>query len=96
MFSTDIILVMHAKNLHRIMHVLLEILSLLSLLSNLCIGANYSVGVKPGDWIEHEFSYSGVPPSPYIVWVRRELLEVNGTWVRLNYTEVYSDGKIIR
>lgn len=87
---------MHPKNLPKIIDVLLCILFLLSLLTNLCVSVNYSVGVKPGDWIEHKFYYSGLPPSPYIVWVRREMLEVNGTWVRLNYTAVYSNGKIIR
>jgi hypothetical protein len=50
------------------------------------------VGVKPGDWAEYEIDWISPPPSPYPVWVRREILDVNSSVITVNITQQMSDG----
>jgi hypothetical protein len=50
--------------------------------------------IKPGDWIEYEIVWSSSPLWPYPVWVRREILTVDGTRINVNITQQLSNGTI--
>lgn len=50
------------------------------------------VGVKPGDWVEYEIDWISPPPSPYPVWIRREILDVNSSVITVNITQQMADG----
>jgi len=52
------------------------------------------VGIKPGEWVEHFLEYEGYIPTAYIWLIDREVLEVNGTWIKLNYTAFWTNGTI--
>ena len=52
-----------------------------------------SVGVKKGDWIEYNATYTGTPPEGHDVnWARMEVLDVQGTEISLNITTTAPNG----
>ncbi|MHA1685520.1 MAG: hypothetical protein ACTSYD_03830 [Candidatus Heimdallarchaeaceae archaeon] len=70
---------------------------ILSNLSYLVITASlseYKPGVKAGEWIEYNIGWENCPYTVYQVKVRREILEVTGTKLKINMTIWYSDGTI--
>lgn len=49
--------------------------------------SDYTIGVKPGDWIEYHVSTTGAPPSEKdIDWARLEVLDVQGDIFHVNST----------
>jgi hypothetical protein len=55
--------------------------------------AELSVGVKKGDWIEYQVSYTGSPTAGHdINWARMEMLDVQGTNITVKITSRYSNG----
>ncbi len=64
----------------------------------LCMGpvtvlSEISVGVKQGDWVEYEASYTGNPPEGHAaVWARMEIAGVEGKRVDVMFITRLSDG----
>ena len=53
-----------------------------------------SVGVKKGDWIEYNATYTGTPPEGHDVnWARMEILNVQGAEITLNITTGSPNGE---
>jgi hypothetical protein len=54
--------------------------------------AQLPVGVKKGDWIEYNVTYTGSPSSGHDVnWARMEILEVQGDNITVKITSRYSN-----
>jgi hypothetical protein len=76
-------------------------LTLLTLLVLLCVlsaavSAEISVGVKQGDWIEYNVSFTGNPPTEHdAVWARMEVEGVEGTRVNASFTSELSNGVMV-
>lgn len=60
----------------------------------LTMSAAISVGVKKGDWIEYQVSFTGAPPdsSHSISAARMEVLDVQGSVIRVNIVSTYANG----
>jgi uncharacterized membrane protein YozB (DUF420 family) len=58
--------------------------------------AEQPVGVKVGDWAEYNVTIVGNPPSVHLglVWMRMEVLEVQGAAFPVNVTERYANGTV--
>ena len=57
--------------------------------------AEISVGVKKGDWIEYQVTFTGVPEEKHdVTWAKMEIENVEGTRINLNVTVKFSDGTI--
>ena len=54
--------------------------------------AQISVGVKEGDWIEYNVSYTGSPPESYPEWVRIEITNVQGMSITADLITERLDG----
>jgi hypothetical protein len=76
-------------------------LTLLPLLVLLCVlsatvSAEISVGVKQGDWVEYNVSFTGNPPTEHdAVWARMEVESVEGKRVNASFTSQLSNGAIV-
>jgi len=58
-------------------------------------GAQPSVGVKKGDWVEYHVVAGGSPPaSQDITWAKIEILDVEGEQFQANFTVQYVNGSI--
>ncbi len=58
-----------------------------SILTAQPVRGDYTIGVKPGDWIEYQVSTTGAPPSEKdIDWARMEVLDVEGNVFHVNTT----------
>jgi hypothetical protein len=67
--------------------VLITALGLVSIAS-----ADLSVGVKAGDWIEYNVTYTGAPVQGHdIVWARMEITSVAGTTISVLMTSRFAD-----
>ncbi len=58
------------------------ILVCLSVLMASVLGANYSVGIKAGDWVKYAVTSTGSPPDVYsfnLTWMKIEFVNVAGT-----------------
>ena len=74
---------------------LLTLLVLLSALSAI-VSAEISVGVKKGDWIEYNVSFTGEPPTEHdAVWARMEVESVEGKRVNASFTSQLSNGSMV-
>ena len=64
------------------------------LLSSISIAsAQLKVGVKNGDWIQYQVTYTGTPdPSHAIAAAKMEVLDVQGTTIKVNILSTYSNG----
>ena len=73
---------------------LLELLVFFLLLGSISIAsAQLSVGVKNGDWIQYQVTFTGAPdPSHAIVAAKMEVLDVEGTTIKVNILSIYSNG----
>jgi len=76
-----------------------ERISLLSLclislfvISSVAVLAEVSVGVKEGDWIEYDVSYTGSAPNEYPKWARIEITNIQGTSITADLTVERLDG----
>jgi hypothetical protein len=55
--------------------------------------AEITVGVKPGDWIEYNVTFTGdVPVQHDVTWCRIEVMAVEGKNVYVDITSRYADG----
>ena len=55
--------------------------------------AEFSVGVKTGDWIEYHVEYTGTPTEGHdVTWARMEIKDVQGKSVSVEITVEYSNG----
>lgn len=60
------------------------------------ISADISVGVKQGDWIEYQVTYTGTPPESHaITWAKMEIVGVQGAIINLNVTTKFSNGTLL-
>ena len=49
--------------------------------------SQYTIGVKPGDWIEYNVTTTGTPPDEkHIVWARTDILNITGDTFTANTT----------
>jgi hypothetical protein len=53
-----------------------------------------TVGVKPGDWIEYQVTFTGTPPDPShsITAARMEVMAVQGDVINVTIVSTYPDG----
>jgi len=55
--------------------------------------AEISVGVKQGDWVEYDVTYTGTPSSGHAVtWARMEIESVEGKKINATFISLLSDG----
>lgn len=65
---------------------------LVSIFSSVNVLAQVSVGVKEGDWIEYNLSYTGSAPDEYPKWIRIEITKVQGTNITIDLKKEKLDG----
>ncbi len=54
--------------------------------------ADLAVGVKKGDWIEYNVTYTGSPTQGHdVTWARMEILDVEGTDISISITSMFQD-----
>jgi hypothetical protein len=72
----------------------LGLILLFLLLSSISIAsAQLTVGVKNGDWIQYQVTYTGTPdPSHAIAAAKMDILNVQGTTIKVNILSTYSNG----
>jgi hypothetical protein len=58
--------------------------------------AEISVGVKQGDWIEYQVTFTGTPdPGHDVTWARMEVVDVQGKEIRLAIATEFSNGTLL-
>lgn len=58
--------------------------------------AEILVGVKKGDWIEYQVTFTGTPPPDRdVTWGRMEIVDVQGKAIDLNITTEFSNGNLL-
>lgn len=74
--------------------ILLMVLSVFAILSLACIAsAQLSVGVKKGDWIQYQVTFTGTPsPDHSIVQAKMEVLDVQAPTIKVNILSTYANG----
>jgi hypothetical protein len=83
---------------HVVMFLNMKIVTLIVLLAIFsgAVGASsaMTVGVKKGDWIEYNVTFTGTPPdsSHTISAARMEVLDVQGSVIQVNIVSTYSNG----
>ncbi|MGD6933924.1 MAG: hypothetical protein ACQCN5_06955 [Candidatus Bathyarchaeia archaeon] len=72
----------------------LALLSIVLALSIVCVStAQPTAGVKAGDWIEYEVTFTGTPsPDHSITFARMEILDVSGPMIYVNIISTYANG----
>ena len=78
----------------RCLTLMVLIFNLISVTETVLPSNNIQLKIKPGYWIEYEIVWLSSPPWPYPVWVRREILTVDGTRIKVNITQQLSNGTI--
>ena len=73
---------------------LLMVLLVFAILSLACIvSAQLSVGVKKGDWIQYQVTFTGTPsPDHSIVQAKMEVLDVQAPTIKVNILSTYANG----
>jgi hypothetical protein len=57
------------------------------------LSAEISVGVKQGDWIEYQVTFTGTPAEKHnVIWARMQIASVQGKSINLDMTVNFSDG----
>jgi len=88
----------NSKNFKRSIIVIASFLVLFSQFSLAYVLSSGTVGVSPREWIEYSIEWK--PPGYYVVGeeppnkVRREILEIQGSIVRVNITAWYPNGTV--
>jgi hypothetical protein len=60
------------------------------------VSAEISVGVKQGDWIEYQVTFTGTTPESHnITWAKMEIVGVQGAVINLNVTTKFSNGTLL-
>ena len=55
-----------------------------------------SVGVKKGDWIEYQVTFTGTPPGRHdVTWARMEIMNVQGKSINLDITTEFSNETLL-
>jgi hypothetical protein len=74
--------------------ILLMVLSVFAILSLACIAsAQLSVGVKKGDWIQYQVTFTGTPSTDHsIVQAKMEVLDVQAPTIKVNILSTYANG----
>jgi len=58
--------------------------------------AEILVGVKKGDWIEYQVTFTGTPPPDHdITWARMEIVDVQGKAIDLDIATQFSNGALL-
>jgi hypothetical protein len=74
---------------------ILVVASLFFLVTAGVVVGEFSVGVKTGDWIEYNVSFTGSPAEKHdVTWARMEVYAVQGSQIDLNITVKFSDGTL--
>ena len=68
---------------------------ILGILSQSYVLAQIAVGVKAGNWIEYNISYSGSPPDFYPAWIRIDVTNVQGTKITADLSGEQLDGTLV-
>lgn len=71
---------------------LFSLVLILGILSESYVLAQITVGVKAGNWIEYNISYSGSPPDFYPAWIRIDVTNVQGTKITADLSGEQLDG----
>lgn len=72
------------------------LLIVLAVLAPVAISAEISVGVKQGDWIEYQVTFTGTPdPGHDVTWARMEVVEVQGKSINLAISTEFSNGTLL-
>jgi hypothetical protein len=59
------------------------------------VSANLSVGVKAGDWIEYDVTFTGTPDQLYsVAWFRMEIVSVQGNLIDVTITQRFINGTV--
>jgi hypothetical protein len=59
------------------------------------VSANLSVGVKAGDWIEYDVTFTGTPDQLYsVAWFRMEIVSVQGNLIDVAITQRFINGTV--
>jgi hypothetical protein len=73
----------------------LAIASLMFLVTTGVVLAEILVGVKTGDWIEYQVTFTGAPPEKHdVTWAKMEVETVQGTQINLKIEVKFSDGTL--
>ena len=76
-------------------HLVLVFAFALLLLGCITLAGGVSIGVKRGDWIEYHVVTTGTPQEGHdVTWARMEILEVQGTEVKVNVTTRAANGTL--
>ena len=68
----------------------------LSYVFSASVGADVSVGVKQGDWVEYSVAFTGSPPVEHdVVWARMEVVNVTGRRVNALFISQLSNGSML-
>lgn len=71
----------------------IALLIVLAVLVSIVVATEVSVGVKAGDWIEYQVTYTGVPPEGHAVaWARMDVVSVQGKDISLAIAAKLSNG----
>jgi hypothetical protein len=58
--------------------------------------ADASVGVKKGDWVEYQVSFTGNPPPEHdVVWARMEVIGVEGQQINATFVSQLENGTVL-
>jgi hypothetical protein len=74
----------------------IALLFVLVVMAPAVVSADVSVGVKQGDWIEYQVSFTGTPDVGHdVTWARMEVTSVQGQSVNLAIATEFSNGTIL-
>jgi len=72
---------------------IVALLIFLAVSTPIVVSAEISVGVKAGDWIEYQVSFTGTPPEGHAVtWARMDIVTVQGRNISLAIASKLSNG----
>jgi len=77
------------------MKLFLVLISFFLMFSLICVAsASLTVGVKAGDWIEYQVTFTGTPPGPShsVVEANMTVLNVSGSSIKVNIISTLSNG----
>jgi hypothetical protein len=79
--------------MNRKLALIIALLIVLVVSASIVVSAEISVGVKAGDWIEYQVSFTGTPPEGHTVtWARMDIVAVQGRNISLAIASKLSNG----